>query len=139
MGGAGKGPLFPPHPFFKGKALGTRLYVKSCNTYFFFRRDHKVKVTYYCEETAYVVGRERWEKGCTHIPPFFSRFVNFFGGGGGEGAIFALAISGQLKRYLSPSHLHLRYFLVSRALARNLLYLGLLLLTSLKLQPCRPF
>ena len=64
--------------------------------------------------------------------PFVSRFVNFlFLGGGGE-AIFALAISGQLifKCYLSPSHLHLRYFLVSRALARNLIYLGLLLLTS---------
>ena len=49
----------------------------------------------------------------------FSQF--FFLGGGGGGAIFALAISGQLKCYLSPSHLHLRYLLVSRALARNLL------------------
>ena len=77
-------------------------------------------------------------EGMHTYSPFFSRFVNFFWGGG-EGAIFALAISGQLKRYLSPSHLHLRYFLVSRALARNLLYLGLLLLTSLKLQSCRPF
>ena len=63
--------------------------------------------------------------------PFVSRFVNFLFWGGGE-AIFDLAISGQLifKCYLSPSHLHLRYFLVSGALARNLLYLGLLLLTS---------
>ena len=84
MGGAGKGPLFRPHSFFKGKALGTRLYVKSCNTYFFFRRDHKVKVTYYCEETAYVVGRERREKGCTHIPPFFHVLSIFFFGGEGR-------------------------------------------------------
>ena len=48
-------------------------------------------------------------------------------------AIFSLATSGQLKCYLSPSHLHLRYLLVFRALAQNLLYLGLLLLISLKL------
>ena len=57
--------------------------------------------------------------------PFVSRFVQFFGGAGkggkGGGAIFALAVSIQLKCYLSPSHLHLRYFLVCRALARNLL------------------
>ena len=53
---------------------------------------------------------------------FVSRFVQFFfWGGGGGGAIFALAVSIQLKCYLSPSHLHLRYFLVSRALAWNLL------------------
>ena len=52
--------------------------------------------------------------------PFVSRFVqfSFFGGGG---AIFALAVSIQLKCYLSPSYLHLRYFLLSRALAWNLL------------------
>ena len=25
MGGAGKDPLLPPHPFFEGEALGTRL------------------------------------------------------------------------------------------------------------------
>ena len=50
---------------------------------------------------------------------FVSRFVQFFFGG--WGAIFALAVSIQLKFYLSPSHLHLRYFLVSRALAWNLL------------------
>ena len=57
--------------------------------------------------------------------PFVSRFVQFFWGGGegreGGGAIFALAVSIQLKCYLSPSHLHLRYFLVCRALAWNLL------------------
>ena len=54
---------------------------------------------------------------------FVSRFVQFFfgGGGGRGGAIFALAVSIQLKCYLSPCHLHLRYFLVSRALAWNLL------------------
>ena len=69
-------------------------------------------------------------EGMHTYSPFVSRFVNFLFGGGGGKAIFALAISGQLKCYLSPSHLHLRYFLVSRALARNLIYLGLLLLTS---------
>ena len=56
-----------------------------------------------------------------HIRCLFHVLYNFFWGGGGGGAIFALAVSIQLKCYLSPSHLHLRYFLVSRALAWNLL------------------
>ena len=68
------------------------------------------------------MGREGWEKGCTHIRRLFHVLSIFFGGGGrGGGAIFALAISGQIKCYFSPSHLHLRYLLVSRALALNLL------------------
>ena len=73
--------------------------------------------------------------------PFVSRFVQFFFFFGGGGAIFALAVSIQLKCYLSPSYLHLRYFLVSRALAVEftLTWARLLLLTSLKLQPCRLF
>ena len=69
-----------------------------------------------------------------HICRLFHVLYNFFfgaegGGGGGGAAIYALAVSIQVKCYLSPSHLHQRYFLVSRALARNLLYLGLPLLT----------
>ena len=60
-----------------------------------------------------------------HIRRLFHVLYNFLGGRGragrGGGAIFALAVSIQLKCYLSPSHLHLRYFLVCRALARNLL------------------
>ena len=59
-----------------------------------------------------------------HIRCLFHVLYNFFFWGGGwvgGGAIFALAVSIQLKCYLSPSHLHLRYFLVSRALAWNLL------------------
>ena len=57
-----------------------------------------------------------------HIRCLFHVLYNFFlGWGVGGGVIFALAVSIQLKCYLSPSHLHLRYFLVSRALAWNLL------------------
>ena len=56
-----------------------------------------------------------------HIFAVCFTFCQFFWGGAGGAAIFALAISGQLKCYLSPSHMHLRYLLVSRALALNLL------------------
>ena len=71
-----------------------------------------------------MVGREGWEKRFTHIRRLFYVLYNLFcfvffgggGGGGGERAIFALAVSIQLKCYLSPSHLHLPYFLVSRRL-----------------------